>query len=145
MKHERNPGTGGMLARLLGTLMLVPAVTGLADDVGDARHLLCATMDAHVCRADGGCEWLAPADINIPRFIRVDARTGVLSTTASSGQNRRTEAASVSRETGTLVLQGHEAGRSFSLAIDEATGEATFAAASPGRSVSVFAACTPAE
>jgi hypothetical protein len=40
-------------------------------------------------------------------------------------------------------MQGIEAGRAFSLIIEESTGQATFASAAHERGVIVFAACTP--
>ena len=115
----------------------------VADDVSGARNLLCSTLHSEICVSEGGCTPIQPAEINVPRFIRLDARSGKLATTAASGQNRETVAPSVYRSDGELILQGVEAGRAFSLYVDEASGDATFASASDGHSVTVFAACTP--
>jgi len=114
-----------------------------ADDVSGERHLLCTTLHSDFCLANEGCATVEPTDLNIPRFIRVDAKERKLATTVASGENRETVADSSSRSGGQLVLQGVEAGRAYSLFIDEASGHATFAAASDGFSVAVFAACTP--
>lgn len=124
------------------TLSALP-LAAPADDVSGARHLLCSTLSSDVCFSDAGCTNIAPAEINIPQFIRLDARSGKLATTAASGENRETTAQNVSRSDGQLILQGVEAGRAFSLFIHEASGHATFAAASDAMSVTVFAACTP--
>lgn len=115
-----------------------------ADDLRGARQLLCSTIQSQLCLSDGGCTSIQPAEINVPQFIRLDAKSGTLATTAASGLNRVTTAKSVSRSDGELILQGVELGRAFSLFIDEASGNATFASASDGMSVTVFAACTPA-
>ena len=97
-----------------------------------------------MCRDAAGCEDVLAEDMNIPQFLRIDARSGKISTAPTSGETRETVASPVSRADGQLVLQGVEAGRAFSLFIDEASGWATFASAANGRSVTVFAACTPA-
>jgi len=131
-----------LLTITLLMLSTVPTWT-LADDVSGARHLLCSVLQSDVCLQDAGCTNVAPEELNIPRFIRIDARTGKLATTASSGQNRETVAASVSRADGQLILQGVEQGRAFSLFIDEASGDATFTSAADRLGVAVFAACTP--
>jgi hypothetical protein len=115
-----------------------------ADDVSDARFLLCSVLHSDVCLDEDGCATVEPWALNIPRFIQIDARSGELSTTPASGQDRQTTADSVSRSGGQLILQGVEQGRAFSLFIDEASGDASFASAADGRTVSVFAACTPA-
>lgn len=134
------------MKRILSITFLVlwalPAMT-LADDVSGARNILCTVLQSDVCLQDIGCTSVAPQELNIPRFIRIDARTGKLATTAASGENRETIAPAVTRADGQLILQGVEQGRAFSLFIDEASGDATFASAADQLGVSVFAACTP--
>lgn len=131
------------ISRLAVAISLFPILTATADDVSNAERLLCSVLDSEICLAGEGCTPLHHQDLNIPQFIRIDARSGTLSTTEASGENRQTKAGSVSRSDGQLILQGVEEGRAFSLFIHEASGHATFAAAADALSVSVFAACTP--
>ncbi|MDX1556108.1 MAG: hypothetical protein R3212_08785 [Xanthomonadales bacterium] len=123
-------------------LCTLPAVVH-ADDVSGADRVICSILDSEVCLAEEGCAPLHHQELNIPQFIRIDARSGVLSTTEASGENRQTKADSVTRSDGQLILQGVEEGRAFSIFIDEPSGHATFAAAADALSVAVFAACTP--
>ncbi len=116
----------------------------LPDNIAGADRFLCSALQATVCLADGDCAIVAPADLNIPQFIEVDAKAKSLATTAASGENRKTTAASVNRTDERLVMQGYENGRAFSLLVREATGQASFASVADDRSVIVFAACTPA-
>ena len=115
-----------------------------ADDISGQRNILCSVLSSDICLVNEGCTTLAPEELNIPQFIRIDAKTGTLSSTQASGHNRNTIADSMSRDEGQLILQGFEEGRAFSFYIDEASGRATFASASVGLSVTLFAACTPA-
>lgn len=132
-----------LLQAFLPLLAVISAVAA-ADDLRGARQLLCSTLQSQLCLSDGECTPVPPAEINVPQFIRLDAKSGTLATTAASGLNRVTTAKSISRSEGQLILQGVELGRAFSLFIDEASGNATFASALDGMSVTVFAACTPA-
>ncbi|KAA9131981.1 hypothetical protein F3N42_07355 [Marinihelvus fidelis] len=128
---------------LAGSLLV--SISGFADDVSGARHLLCATSDVHVCRPGEGCDWQSPEAVNVPRFIRVDTRSGEMSTTAASHEQRVSTATSVTQQDGEIILQGVENRRSFSLVVDATTGTATFAAATRAQSVTVFGACTTDE
>jgi hypothetical protein len=59
---------------------------------------------------------MPPADLNIPQFIEVDVKARTLSTTAASGENRVTAAASVQHRGDGLVLQGYE--KAFSVCLE---------------------------
>jgi hypothetical protein len=132
------------LVRWIPFAVLLGAGSAAADDLSAARDILCSVQETHVCLEAAGCEDVHAEDLNIPQFLRIDTRSGKMSTTPASGENRETVANPVSRADGQLILQGVEAGRAFSLFIDEISGWATFASAANGRSVTVFAACTPA-
>jgi hypothetical protein len=121
---------------------LMPAVA-TADDLRGTDRFLCSVLEVTACAADVGCDELLPADLNMPQFVVVDLAGKKLATTAASGENRTTALQTIRRESGLVVVQGNEAGRAFSLLIDEATGRASFASAAESRSVTVFAACTP--
>jgi hypothetical protein len=126
--------------------MLLTAAVPLcvsADDIRGADKLLCSTLQASICLPDEGCTTVPASALNIPQFINVDTRGKTLSTTAASGENRRTEVSSVERVDGLLRMHGYEQGRAFTLLVPELSGAATFASASEGRAVVVFAACTP--
>jgi hypothetical protein len=119
------------------------AGAAVADDLTGADRLLCSTTQATACGMAAECATLPPAELNIPQFVVVDVPSRQISTTAASGDNRRTTAQTVRREEGQIILQGYEGGRAFSFVIQEATGRASFASAADGRAVMVFAACTP--
>jgi len=126
---------------LLGVALF--AGTVVADDLAGTKHILCSTHEVNVCVAGGECTRVLPEDLNIPLFIEIDVKARKLATTAASGENRETIAQTLTREGGQLVMQGSEAGRAFSLLIQESTGWASFASVADERGVVVFAACTP--
>lgn len=123
--------------------IMLAAGIAQAEDLRGADRFLCSMLEATVCFADSACLVLPPEELNIPQFIVVDARAGKLETTEASAEQRETKADTVVRGDQRIKLQGHEAGRTFSLLINELTGRATFASAADERGVIVFAACTP--
>lgn len=140
----KRPQSKGMYGRAV--FSVAAAMTSgwlMADSVREADQILCTVLDTHVCVEANGCADVLAEDLNVPRFIHVDAKSGLLSTTAASGENRETTVNSMDRRDGHIAMQGVESRRAFSLFIEESTGLASFAAASEGISVSVFGVCTP--
>ena len=126
---------------LLGTFFL--ASNSPADNLANSKQILCSIKNVNVCQPDGDCAAVLASDFNVPQFIEIDTRTGKLSTTAASGENRETEASQVSRADGHLLIHGDQLGRAFSLLIEESSGRASFASVGDGIAVTIFAACTP--
>ena len=129
----------------LSVLLLIPAGAGvaLADNLTGAENLLCTSVKAMECYADGGCIDGEPEIWNVPRFVRVDWNQKMLATTEASGENRTTPIERVEREGDRVFLQGAEEGRAFSVTLNESTGLASTGIAMDGHVVSVFSYCTP--
>ena len=117
-----------------------------ADDLTGAERLLCVTIQVTACNQsqESPCEAVSPEDLNVPRFLEVDLAHRLLSTTPASGENRQTRFENLRREDGSIVLQGVERGRAFSIMISEASGKLTASVAREDLGVVVFGACTPA-
>jgi hypothetical protein len=130
------------IAWMLTALPLLLSAPLQADDLHGSANFLCTTLESHVC-APGGCNEVDTVDLNVPRFILIDADAGTLATTAASGENRQTTSETVSRADDRVLLQGFENDRAFSLLIDESSGEASFAAAGFGVTITAFGVCTP--
>lgn len=137
-------GEGGVLvlALALGLLALHTHVV-CADDLTGSSTFLCAGVQATECFEGGECGIDLPNNLNMPAFIEIDLDKKLLSTTAASGENRTTPITSLSREGGTIFLQGHEMGKGFTFVVDEQTGQVTVAIAAHGKAVIVFGNCTP--
>ena len=135
-----------MMKSILKFAMLSAAfvVSGAsADDLGKSKQILCSVLNVNICQSDGVCVAALPSDLNIPQFVEVDTKTGKISTTAASDENRETEASQVIRSDDHVLIQGDELGRAFSLMIQVSTGLASFASVKDGNATVVFSACTP--
>jgi hypothetical protein len=126
----------------LAVMLALAGQTARADDLTGKNRFLCASVEATECLDGGACATDLPWNFNIPDFIEVDLDAMLLSTTEESGQNRTTPIGHLSREDGSIFLQGAEMGRGFTFVIAEPTGEVTVAIAFPGGAVIVFGVCT---
>ena len=128
---------------LLATLLLSNAL--LADDLTDSNSLLCYGWSASVCSIEGECELTAPWELDMPDFLRLDLRAGVVMSTETAPAEREVEIQTQVREDGTIGLQGRQGERAYSWLIVEATGEGTLTMSTPGEGITVFTLCTPIE
>lgn len=123
---------------------LIAGGSVFADDVSDSDRMLCAISEVTVCFEGIDCIEVMPFEVGVPRFIIVDAKKKLLSTTEASWENRTTPIENLEREDGLLMLQGIEMGRAFSILIHESTGELTGTVSRDAAAVSAFGACTDA-
>lgn len=132
------------LDRLLtaGLIGLVYGGAVLADDVSGSDSLLCYGLSAARCETGEGCESVEPWRLNIPDFVKLDLRAKRLQTTAGSAEQRETVLQTVTRDNGTILLQGSQGERAFSWLISESSGEGTLSVAGHGQGVTIFTVCT---
>ena len=116
-----------------------------AEDVDGVERMLCAATQVHVCIENDSCYAVTPAEMSIPDFIIIDTEKKSLSTTRSSPESRSTRFSTMTELTDSLLMQGMERGRAFSVVIDKASGRMTVAVSRNGLSVSVFGSCTDAD
>ena len=88
----------------------------LADDISGSDSLLCYGLSATRCELGEACEAVAPWQLNIPDFVKLDLRGKRIQTTAASAEERETPLQSVQRDNGTIVIHGAQGERAFSLA-----------------------------
>jgi len=131
-----------MTAASLALLATAPA---FADDVTSADHLLCTTVRATECFADGVCLPGNPEEWGSPRFVKVDFEEKMLRTTEASGEDRSTPMKSIEREGDRIFIQGVQNSRAFSIVIDQDSGSTSAAVVLEGHLLALFGYCTPIE
>ena len=132
------------VTRLLtaGTLSLLCCGAVLAEDLSGSDSLLCYGLSATRCELGSACEALAPWQLNLPDFVKLDLRGKRIHTTAASSEERETPLQSVQRDNGTILIHGSQGERAFSWLIDEMSGDGTLSVAGHGQGVTVFTVCT---
>lgn len=131
-----------LAAASLALLAIAPA---FADDVTGADHLLCTTVRATECYADGGCLSGNPEEWGSPRFVKVDFQEKMLRTTEASGEDRSTPMKSIEREGDRIFIQGVQDSRAFSIVLDQDSGTGSTAIVLEGHVLTLFSYCTPIE
>ncbi len=132
------------VAGVLVSMALLQASTPLlADDISNARAVICTPVLVTQCTPDGECVSLPPWELNIPQFIEIDLEKKMLRTTEASGHDRSSPIEHLERDGDLIFLQGVENGRAFSFVIAADTGRTSIAVTRDGLVVTVFGACTP--
>lgn len=132
------------LKKLVSTGLIGAAYSGavLADDVSGSDSLLCYGLSAARCETGEGCEMVDPWRLNLPDFVKLDLRGKRLLTTAGSAEQRNTALQAVTRDNGSILIQGSQGQRAFSWLITETSGEGTLSIAGVGQGVTIFTVCT---
>lgn len=133
--------------RLLRAISVVVCLSILPSSLVAASYdgsvpLLCAAMTVLECAEDtGACQQRTAASVELPAFITIDFDKKLLR--AMDQQDRTSPLKHVEHVNGQLVLHGGEAGRGWSMVIQEDTG--TLSAAVVGEQIGfvIFGACTP--
>ena len=90
-------------------MVCVSAASGAwAEDLTSAEKILCTSVEATVCYADGDCEFGPPWNWGVPQFIEIDFQTKQLSTTKASHERRASPFKNEQRSEGLIFLQGVE-------------------------------------
>ncbi len=131
----------GKYAALVVVLLVAPLGVSLAADFDGSKKLRCVPTDASECSGAGECKRVTVEEINIPKWITVDAKKKKLSGTDSDGEEESTAIDSVNVIDGQTILQGAEGGRAWSMVIDQTTGDMTIAIAGDETGFVLFGVC----
>ena len=103
--------------------------------------MICAVTAMSECTADGKCERAAPQEgNNLPTFLRVDVKGGVL--TANDGSGRKTDIKASSVVGEQLMLQGIDNGKAWNMVIGSGTGRWGGSVVEDDGSFAIFGSCT---
>ena len=126
---------------LLAILLLVGAAPALAADFDGKKPLQCFVGEIQECEPARECSRFTAAEVDLPEIVHIDFKTKELRGVTAEGRQVRTPVRSITKEGGSVSLQGHENGRSFSIVVDAVTGKLTGAATEPGGGFLVFGTC----
>lgn len=102
--------------------------------------MLCAVTSISECTADGKCERsVAQEGSNLPTFLRLDVKGGMLKGNDNSGRKTPIRASTV--VDGQLLLQGYENGKAWNMVIDTQTGRWGGSVVEEDGSFALFGAC----
>ncbi len=126
-----------LIAGLIMLILLAAVSPALAGDLIDtAKPLLCASNEAVDCDPGEPCDRGIPDNMGAPQFLRIDFAKNEI-----SGPLKTTKIRSTDKDDDQIVLQGHEIGLGWTLAIDRYTGHMRATFAGGNASFIIFGAC----
>jgi len=128
---------GAMLAAV--ALCAAPHAAAAAGKFDGSAPLLCVPTDIHECAADAECKRVTADSVNLPQFLRVDVKG---SKVHAGEAGRESPFSRVDHLDGTLLLQGGQNGRGWTMTISETTGKMSATITATGEGFVVFGACT---
>jgi hypothetical protein len=105
--------------------------------------LICALIEVMDCAPGADCQRGAPESVNLPQFIKLNFTEKTLSTTEAAQKQQTTPIKQLERFDSSLILQGVEGGRAWSLVIARETGKMSATVADDQSGFVIFGACTP--
>ena len=120
------------ISGLASTCVLATAFDG-------SKPLLCATVDAHVCNAGETCLRALPADLGLPKFLRIDFAKKTI-----AGPERATPIRWIENGESQILLEGTELGFAWTIALDKTDGTLTGTVVDHADALALFGDCTPA-
>jgi hypothetical protein len=129
-----------MVLGLLCIFMMTQTV--MAGDFDGSKPLLCAVVWTTECGQNGDCTQGTAEDIGFPQFVKINFTDKTISSTPESGQIRTSKADKIEHVGNSLILQGVQNGRAWSMVINETTGKLTLSASDDQAGFIIFGACT---
>ena len=120
-------------------ICVAPYAAAAAGKFDGSAPLLCAPTDVHECAADAECKRVTADSVNLPQFLKVDIKAGKVHSEAAA---RESPFKTVQHLDGTLLLQGSENERAWTMMISETTGKMSATISAAGEGFVVFGACT---
>ena len=105
--------------------------------------LICALNEVIDCAPRADCQRGAPESVNLPHFIKLNFTDKTLSTTEVAQKKRSTPIKAIEQFDSSMILQGVEDGRAWSMVIAKDTGKMSATVADDQAGFVVFGACTP--
>jgi hypothetical protein len=138
---NRLHAAGLSLALVCGVLAYPAAPASAAGRYDGSKPMLCAITAMSECTADGKCERSVPqAGNNLPTFVRVDVKGGLL--TDNDGSGRKTEIKASGIVDNQLMLQGVENGKAWSIVIASEGGAFGASVVEDDGLFAIFGNCT---
>jgi len=126
----------------LATVCLSRGDAAAAGKYDGSARMLCVPTIVVECAAEGpdaDCKRRTPDAVNLPQFLDVDLKA---MTVEAEGGGRKSPVRTVDHLNDTLIIQGGQDGRGWTLAIAEQTGRMSGAVSAHSEGFVIFGACT---
>ncbi len=120
---------------------LLPANSAIAE-LDTSSPLLCSIINVAEYSLEEDCFEGTAETFDLPQFIRIDFQNNVISEVGVNNTQRKSKITNLKRVDNSLIMQGIENGRSWSVIVDRETGKLSATASEVQVGFVVFGACT---
>lgn len=134
------------MTKLIGNILIVLSFLVLAHpaiaELDTSSSLLCSVINAAEYSLEDGCFEGTAETFDLPQFIRIDFQNNIISEVGENARQRKSRISNFKRIDNSLIMQGIENGRSWSVIVDRGTGKMSATASEARVGFVVFGACT---
>jgi hypothetical protein len=132
--------------KAFGPVSVVLLAVGIFGAPGESRAagkydgsvpLLCAPTVVTECGPDGDCQRRTAASVNLPQFMKIDLKAMKVS---SEETGRDSPIRNVEHQDGSLIIQGGQNGRGWTMTVSEDSGSMSAAITAAGEGFVIFGA-----
>ncbi|HMB77587.1 MAG TPA: hypothetical protein VKN76_14400 [Kiloniellaceae bacterium] len=120
--------------------LLAPTGQAGAESMDGSENLICFAESTSHCQYGGRCENLRAAELDLPRFFRLDFTAMTVSRKTGEDTERSSKIASLTHSEDGLLLQGTDEGLGWTLMVAP-DGDMSVSATRAGETFVIFGAC----
>jgi hypothetical protein len=120
-------------------LCMAPHGVEAASKFDGSVPMLCVPTVVTECGAEGDCRRGTAASVNLPEFLKVDLKAMKV---YAEDTGRESPIRNLEHLNGTLIIQGGQNGRGWTMTITEETGKMSSTISTEGEGFIIFGACT---
>jgi hypothetical protein len=120
------------------------SVASEAADFDGTKPFVCALLELSSCAVGSDCQRETPESADIPRFVFVDVKQSTISGTRPGGNTLMTKIERTRTLGDQLVLEGAENGLSWTVTVEQTTGQMNLGAVGDGVGFVIFGSCVRA-
>jgi hypothetical protein len=118
-----------------------PALPASADPIDGSKALVCSTNQTHDCDSASACDDGDPDDVRVPSLFKIDFGKKTITTLDEDRRGEVTKISSITKTERTIVLQGAEGNRGWTLLIGKEAGDTVLTVSDEYAGFVVFGAC----
>lgn len=122
--------------------LLLPCSIGASGASAAEKNLICAAVNVNACVSNGICEQGTAQDFDVPVFMIIEFDSKLIHSRGEEAGDAVSHILNSDMGKDTILLQGFEEGRGWTLALDRATGHMRLSSTGPAMNFTITGNCT---
>ena len=122
--------------------LLLPCSIGASGASAAEKNLICAAVNVNACIDNGICDQGTAQDFDVPTFMIIDFERKLVESRGEVAGDAVSHIRSSDMGKDSILLQGFEEGRGWTLALDRATGHMRLSSTGPSMNFTITGNCT---